>query len=60
MKAKFNDEMIKRERSHALGPLPIDAFELIHDIAYHHDGRDVDSYVRRAQEILRYPNLRKP
>lgn len=45
----FNDDMIKRD------DLPLDAHRLIHDLCYHHSGRDVQTYVSRAQEILSSP-----
>jgi hypothetical protein len=44
--APFNDDMIRR-----IG-LPRDVMGLIHDLCYHHEGRDVDGYVKRAQRIL--------
>jgi hypothetical protein len=47
---KFNEEMIKREG------LPVDVFRLIHDLCYHHAGRDVASYVKRARQILKCPH----
>ncbi len=42
----FSDDNIRRE------DIPRDAFDLLHDLCYHHEGRDVHDYVRRAQEIL--------
>ena len=47
---RFNDDMIRRYG------LPKDVFSLIHDLAYHHSGRDIWDYVRRAQAILRLEN----
>jgi len=44
---KFNDDMIQRN------DLPRDAFELIHDLAYDHEGRERFQYRSRAQAILR-------
>lgn len=44
---KFNDNMIRRTG------LPKDVMCLIHDLCYHHDGRDVYNYVERAQAILK-------
>ena len=44
--AVFTDDSIRRD------DLPRDVFELLHDICYHHDGRDVGDYVRRAQAAL--------
>ena len=44
---RFNEDQIRR-----VG-LPMDVFGLIHDLCYHHDGRDVNNYVERAQAILR-------
>ena len=46
-KARFNENMIRR------GDIPADAMALIHDLCYHHDGRDVWQYVKRAQQILK-------
>lgn len=43
----FNDNMIRRS------DLPADAMALIHDIAYHHQQRDVTTYVRAARKILK-------
>lgn len=43
----FNDDMIRRSG------LPGDVMGLIHDLCYHHEGRDVSNYVMRAQEILK-------
>lgn len=43
----FNEDMIRRRR------LPADVAALVHDLCYHHDGRNVWTYVRRAQEILK-------
>lgn len=45
--SKFTEDDIRREG------LPVDVFRLIHDLCYHHDGRDVWNYVKRAQEILK-------
>jgi len=52
---KFNDDMIQRRVwKRPGGPLPRDAFELIHDLAYHLvESRTAESYVKRAQEILK-------
>lgn len=47
MRGSFNENMIKREG------LPIDVFRIIHDLCYHHDGRDIASYVKQARKILR-------
>jgi hypothetical protein len=47
MSEEFNDDMIHRS------DLPEDVFGLLHDLCYHHDGRDVSDYVSRAREILR-------
>ena len=47
---RFTEADIKRT------DLPRDAFLLIHDLCYHHDGRNVYTYVRAAQEILRKSN----
>jgi hypothetical protein len=44
---KFTEDQIRRT------DLPHDVFGLIHDLCYHHDGRDVNNYVQRAQDILR-------
>jgi hypothetical protein len=49
---QFNEDMIRRS------DIPADAMSLIHDIAYHHQGRDAaggtpHDYVNRAQEILK-------
>lgn len=46
----FNEDMIARS------DLPKDAHQLIHDLAYHHDGRNICDYVTRAQVILKTPN----
>jgi len=43
----FSEDDIRRDG------LPADVFGLLHDLCYHHDGRDVWNYVRRAQEMLR-------
>lgn len=48
--SEFNEDMIERDG------LPKDVFGLIHDLCYHHDGRDVNNYVQRAQEILKTPS----
>lgn len=45
--AEFNEDMIVRRR------LPADVRSLLHDLCYHHRGRDVFGYVRRAQDILK-------
>lgn len=42
----FNDDMIRRSG------LPPDVMSLLHDLCYHHEGRDVWSYVNRAQLAL--------
>lgn len=42
----FNDDMIRR-----VG-LPRDVMSLLHDLCYHYEGRDVWSYVNRAQLAL--------
>lgn len=47
MPKRFNDDMIRRR------DLPVDCFLLLHDLCYHHEGRDVNGYVLRAQKILR-------
>lgn len=44
---RFNEDQICRN------DLPRDVFVLLHDLCYHHDGRDVWNYVERAQNILR-------
>jgi hypothetical protein len=46
---RFNDDLIRRD------DLPRDVFEIIHDLCYHVPSRDINSYVRRAQEALRKP-----
>ena len=43
----FNEDDIRRSG------LPKDVFGILHDLAYHHQGRDVWDYVRRAQAALR-------
>lgn len=43
---EFNEDLIVR------GDLPRDVFELIHDLAYDHEGRDRSNYMHRAQKIL--------
>ena len=43
----FNEDEIRRSG------LPSDVFGILHDLAYHHEGRDVWDYVRRAQVALR-------
>jgi len=43
---RFTDDSIRRK------DLPRDVFELLHDICYHHEGRDVGDYVKRAQAAL--------
>lgn len=54
MSEKFNDEMIRRQVwKRESGPLPKDAFDLIHDLAYHQENRNIGSYIKRAQEILK-------
>lgn len=45
-KKRFNDDLIRRR------DIPVDCFMLLHDLCYHHEGRDVQSYVLRAQQIL--------
>ena len=50
--SRFNEDMIRRGVSHG-DDIPADAMALIHDLCYHHDGRDVWSYVERAQQILK-------
>lgn len=49
----FNEDMIRRSVKLTNGPLPMDAFRLIHDIAYHVESRGVAGYVSRAQDILK-------
>lgn len=44
--SKFTEDDICRS------DIPRDAFVLIHDLAYDHDGRDRRVYRRRAREIL--------
>ena len=44
--ATFNDDLIVRD------DLPRDAFLLIHDLAYDHEGRERFQYRSRAQQIL--------
>ena len=44
---RFSEDDIRRDG------LPKDVFGLLHDLCWHHDGRDVWNYVRRAQEMLR-------
>lgn len=43
----FTDDAIRRN------DLPLDAFQLIHDLAYDHEGRDRRDYRKRAQAILK-------
>jgi hypothetical protein len=43
----FTDNQIRRN------DLPRDAFQLIHDLAYDHEGRDRKDYRKRAQAILK-------
>ena len=43
----FTDDDIRRTG------LPKDVFGILHDLAYHHEGRDVWDYVKRAQAALR-------
>ena len=43
---RFNDELIVRD------DLPRDAFLLIHDLAYDHEGRERFQYRSRAQKML--------
>lgn len=45
--SRFNEDMIRR------GKIPHDIFSILHDLCYHHEGRDVWDYVRRAQEALK-------
>jgi hypothetical protein len=45
-RTRFNDDMIQRR------DLPQDVFELIHDLCYHIESRNIGDYVRRAQKIL--------
>lgn len=47
MVKKFTEDDIVRT------DLPKDVFELIHDLAYDHEGRDRSNYKTRAQEILK-------
>ena len=42
----FNEDKIRRV------DLPRDAFQLIHDLCYDHEGRDRDDYKKRARKIL--------
>lgn len=44
--SRFNDELIVRD------DLPRDAFLLIHDLAYDHEGRERFQYRSRAQQLL--------
>lgn len=46
----FSDDDIRR------GDLPADAFQLIHDLAYDHEGRERTQYKIRAQAILKRPS----
>lgn len=43
----FHEDQIRRN------DLPRDAFQLIHDLAYDHEGRDRRDYRKRAQAILK-------
>src|SRR5678815_4872573 len=47
---KFDEDMIVRD------DLPRDAFELIHDLAYDHEGRERFQYRSRAQQVLMAQN----
>jgi len=47
MAKEFTEDQIRRT------DLPHDVFDLVHDLCYHHEGRDVSNYVARAQQILR-------
>ena len=42
----FSEDKIRRN------DLPRDAFQLIHDLCYDHEGRDRDDYKKRARKIL--------
>lgn len=47
MLAPFNDDMIRRD------DLPRDVMVLLHDLAYYHDGQNVNYYMEGAQRILK-------
>jgi hypothetical protein len=47
MTKKFTEDDIRRD------DLPRDVFELIHDLAYDHEGRERFQYRKRAQAILK-------
>jgi len=49
----FTEDDIRRN------DLPRDVFVILHDLCYHHEGRDVWDYVRRAQDALRKKTERK-
>jgi hypothetical protein len=51
---KFNEDMIRRN------DIPRDAFGLIHDLCYDHEGRDRWQYMERAQKILAQPEPAAP
>jgi hypothetical protein len=51
---RFTEDDIRRE------DLPRDAFELIHDLAYDHEGRDRNFYRYRAQDILKKKYFGEP
>ena len=43
---KFNEDLIRRRR------LPKDVRQLLHDLCWHMAKTPVESYVKRAQEIM--------